>query len=120
MSGTKWIHGLVDDPYVCLADELTTPPLLAVHCGCEIVGWSSGGVRIEAVAGVFVDVASNGGVGVNKVGVVVEFGVMEVKAGMVERLLFFFSWPLSLPAISEINIYNIEITWQRQKNIACN
>ena len=56
--------------------------------------------------GVRGDVPNSSGVGVDTVGVVVRFEVLEVDASVVERLLFFFSRPLPLPTISETNIYN--------------
>ena len=40
--GIERIHNSMDDPYVCLANELAAPPLLSVGCGCELVGWSPG------------------------------------------------------------------------------
>ena len=44
--------------------------------------------------------------GVDVVTVVVESGVAEVEASVVEWVLFFFGRPLPLPTISETNIYN--------------
>ena len=56
--------------------------------------------------GVHVDVPGGGGVGVDMVGVAVEFKVAEVDACVVERESFFLCRPLPLPAISKTNIYN--------------
>ena len=46
------------------------------------------------------------GVRVDMVGVMVKSGEAKVVAGVVERVLFFFDRPLSLPAISKTNICN--------------
>ena len=52
------------------------------------------------------DVPNSDGVGVDTVRVLVESGVVEVDASVVEQVLFFSSQPLPLSAISETNIYN--------------
>ena len=53
-----------------------------------------------------VDVPSSGGVGVDTIRVVAGSEGVEVDASVMEWILFFFSRPLPLLAISEINIYN--------------
>ena len=58
------------------------------------------------MAGVRVDVPNGGEVWVNVVGVMVKSKVVEVEAGMVQCVLFFFGRPLPFPTISKTNIYN--------------
>ena len=100
----------MDDPYVCQVDDPAAPPLSGVDCGCEMLWWSAcgggGGIRVDAAARIRVDVPSDGGVGVDVVGVVVGSTVVEVETSVVERVLLFFTWPLPLSAISETNTYN--------------
>ena len=110
MSRTKWIRGSLDDPCVCPTNEPVASPLSGVGYGCEIVGWSPDGrgsrVGADSIAEIRVDVLNGGGVGVDMVGVMVGFGVVEFYAGVGKRVLFFFSRPLPLPTISKTNIYN--------------